>query len=127
MAHDSVMAYFACSMQNKDEEIYNALLLIALQFLELGEPSDVIEKHLLDKHDDLVLITVVIKEAKNAHYARLRKQGFRLVLVGCITGLSGFFVTLLNFNTSRSVDIALYGLTTAGLAIVFWGLFKIIG
>ncbi len=70
---------------------------------------------------------MVVKEARNANYARLRKQGFRLVLIGSLTGFSGFLITCINFNTSRSIDFAMYGLTSLGISIVFWGLFKIIG
>ncbi len=114
-------------MQNTQEELYQDLFKLALNQLELGEPRDIIEKCLLQKSDDIVLITVAIKEAKKEYYAKLRRQGFRLVLVGCIIGFSGFFITFLNFNTARSVDFALYGLTTCGIVIVFFGVFKIIG
>ena len=114
-------------MQIVNEKQYKELFELALNWLEQGESRATIEKRLLEKNADLVLITVVIKEAKTLHYANLRKQGFRLISIGCITGLSGFLITLLNFNANRSIDFALYGLTTIGIASVFWGLFKIIG
>lgn len=110
-----------------NQELYDELFVLAIQLLEKGEQIETIEAHLSRLSDDIVLITVVIKEAKNAHYARMRKQGFRLVLIGCLTGLSGFLITCINFNTSRSIDLAMYGLTSLGITIVFWGLFKIIG
>ncbi len=108
-------------------ELYNDLLYLATHLLEKGENAQSIESALSEKTDDIVLITVVIKEARNAYYAELRKQGFRLILIGCLTGISGFLITFLNFNTSRSIDFAMYGLTSAGLLIVFFGLFKILG
>lgn len=108
-------------------ELYNDLLYLATHLLEKGENAQSIESALSEKTDDIVLITVVIKEARNAYYAELRKQGFRLIFIGCIIGLSGFLITFFNFNTSRSIDFAMYGLTSAGLGIVFWGLFKILG
>jgi hypothetical protein len=111
--------------ENKDR--YEELFLIALGQLEQGEPPDMIELLLLQKCEDAILIAVVLKEARNVHYAVLRKQGFRLILLGCILGVTGFLITLFNFNTSRSIDFAMYGLTTMGMLIVFWGLFKIIG
>lgn len=114
-------------MQEADKDLYDELFLSATGMLERGDTAQDIEKTLSQKCDDIVLVTVVIKEARNAHYAALSRQGFRLILVGCITGLSGFLITFLNFNTSRSIDFAMYGLTSAGLLIVFWGLFKILG
>ncbi len=108
-------------------ELYNDLLYLAIHLLERGENAQSIEKVLSEKTNDIVLIAVVIKEARNAYYAELRKQGFRLILIGCLTCITGFLITFLNFNTSRSIDLAMYGLTSLGLLIVFWGLFKILG
>lgn len=114
-------------MNQLNQEQYEELFVLAIQLLEKGEQTDTIKEQLSRSCNDIVLITVVIKEAKNAYHASLRKQGFRLVLIGCITGLSGFLVTFINFNTSRSIDFAMYGLTSLGISIVFWGLVKIIG
>jgi hypothetical protein len=114
-------------MEKPDPELYDHLFLSATSMLERGDAVPDIESVLLLQCDDIVLVTVVIKEARNAHYAKLSRQGFRLILLGCITGLSGFVLTFLNFNTNRSIDFAMYGLTSAGLTIVFWGLFKILG
>ena len=112
---------------DSNPELYDKLLDLAIGMLEKGHDPAAIESALSQKTDDIVLITVVIKEARNAHYAELRTQGFRLILIGCLTGITGFLITFLNFNTSRSIDFAMYGLTSAGLIIVFWGLFKILG
>ena len=114
-------------MNQFDQELYDRFYKIAITLLESGKQHDEVEEHLAHISDDIILITVVIKEAKNAHYARLRKQGFWLVFIGCITGLSGFLITCINFNTNRSIDLAMYGLTSLGITIVFFGLFKIIG
>lgn len=114
-------------MKGLNQEHFEELYLLAVKLLEQGQQADALEKHLLQCSDDIVLINVAIKEAKNSHYSRLRKDGFRLVVIGCITGLSGFLITFINFNTSRSIDLAMYGLTSLGITIVFWGLFKIIG
>ena len=114
-------------MQDDNEKLFSELLVLTQELLERGAAFDAIEKKLLEKHDDIVLVTIVLKEAKNAHYSRLRKQGFQLILAGSAIGLCGFLITLFNFNTSRSIDLAMYGFTSAGLAIVFRGLFKVIG
>lgn len=114
-------------MEEDNQDLYEELLFLAVSQLERGDHIDSIELTLRQKCDDIVLITVVLKESRNIHYAALRKQGFRLILIGCITGMCGFLVTLFNFNTSRSIDFAMYGLTTAGLLIVFWDCLKYSG
>ncbi|PBQ33698.1 hypothetical protein CNR22_18570 [Sphingobacteriaceae bacterium] len=114
-------------MKQDEQNLYEEYYQVALTLLQEGKHHEEIQEHLGKKSEDIVLITVVIKEARNAHYAGLRKQGLRLLLIGCITGLSGFLITCINFNTNRSIDLALYGLTTLGISLVFWGLFKIIG
>ncbi len=114
-------------MKNYDKQHFDELFQQTLELLNKGLQKEAIENQLKLLSEDIVLITVVIKEASNKHHAELRKQGFLLVLIGCITGLSGFVITFFNFNTTRSIDFAMYGLTTLGLSIVFFGLYKIIG
>ena len=108
-------------------ELYDEMYLMAKLLLERGVDGDGIEKHLSQKTEDIVLITVVIKEARKDHFMRLRKEGFVLIGIGSITGVLGVLITCLNFYSNRSVDLALYGLTTLGIIIAFWGLFKLIG
>lgn len=114
-------------MKPTDQELYNDLFLLAKTLLVRGTEMDKLEKHLLQKTDDLVLVTVVIKEAKNEHYANMRKEGFRLIAVGAVLVFLGFLITFLNFNSNRSFTLAMYGFTSIGAVVVFWGLYKIIG
>jgi len=108
-------------------EQYEEFYQLAIKMLQDGEQVEAIEQQLARTNSDIILITVVIKEARNAHYALLRKQGFRLLFVGCVTCLCGFLITFINFHTNRQIDFALYGLTSVGVTIAFCGLFKIFG
>jgi hypothetical protein len=119
-------AYLVC-MQQANQSLYEEMYDLAFQRFRNGDTASAVKETLTKKYDDIVLITVAIKEARNASDTIKRKQGFILILVGCLTGLSGFLITFINFNTSRSIDFAMYGLTSAGITIVFWGLYKIIG
>lgn len=114
-------------MEQSNQELYNELYLLAKTLLIHDTEHDKLEKHLLQKTDDLVLITVAIKEAKNDHYAILRKEGFRLVAIGAVLVFLGFLITFLNFNSNRSFTLAMYGFTSIGAIVVFFGLYKIIG
>ena len=115
------------TLETPDPIVYDNLYRVTRTLLEKGTDTEEIKEHLEKNGTDVILIAVVIKEAKKDHYEKLRKEGFRLIGLGCITGFSGLLITLINFNTTRSIDFAMYGLTTIGISIVFWGLYKIIG
>lgn len=110
-----------------DQELYDDLFLTAKSLLIRGTETEKIEKHLLQKTDDLVLITVVIKEVKKEYYAEQRKEGMRYFLIGAVLIFTGFLITFLNFNSNRSFTLAMYGFTSVGTFIVFWALYKLIG
>lgn len=114
-------------MEKKNQDLYNDLYLTAKTLLIRGTETDMLEKHLLQKTDDIVLITMVIKEAKNEYYASLRKEGFKYVAVGAVLVLLGFLITFLNWDSNRSFTMAMYTFTSVGATIVFWGLYKVIG
>ncbi|MBL7931278.1 MAG: hypothetical protein JNL60_05235 [Bacteroidia bacterium] len=114
-------------MDKTGQELYDQLYIAALGMFSNGFGKDDLEKELLKHSDDIVLVTVVITEARKTHYELCRKIGLRYILLGCLFGLAGFFITFLNFNTNRSISFAMYGLTTLGIGFVFWGLYKILG
>ncbi len=114
-------------MQETDPKIYNELYQLTLVHLTKGLHADDIKDELVKHGADVLLAAIVIAEAKKEHYEKLRKEGFRFILAGCLIGLCGCLLTLINYNTSRSIDFAMYGLTSLGLAVVFWGLFRILG
>jgi hypothetical protein len=114
-------------MSEYDKELYNELFLTTKILLLRGAQKEDIEKHLLQKTNDSILIAIVIKEARNVHYAALRKEGLARIMIGSIIVLLGFAITFFNFHTNRSVDLVLYGFTTTGILIVFWGLYKMFG
>jgi hypothetical protein len=114
-------------MEKENQEVYNHLYDLATCLLQKGELTEDIHSSLLKKCDDIVLVTVVIKEAKNHYYADLRKQGFRWILAGCILGMTGMIVTLFNFAFNRSIELTMFGFTTVGIVVALWGVFKLIG
>lgn len=114
-------------MKKEDQELYDELYHLATSLLLKGEQNDEIHARLLQKCEDIVLVTVVIKEAKNHYYADLRKQGFRWIVAGCVLGMTGMIVTLFNFASNRSIEMAMFGFTTVGIVVALWGVFKLIG
>ena len=86
-----------------------------------------IEKHLLQKTNDSILIAMVMREARKDHYATLRAEGFKLIGIGAALVFLGFFITFLNWESNKPFLLAMYGFTGLGASIVFWGLYKVIG
>jgi len=114
-------------MNELDDGLFDELCLITKTLLKHGSDNEDLEKHLLQKTDDPILISKVIKEAKKEHYARLRKEGLAKIAIGAGLIFIGFCITCFNFHTNRSIEFAMYGFTSAGLLFIFWGLFKMIG
>lgn len=114
-------------MKPEEQQLYDDLYTMTRSLLSRGTETDMLEKHLLQKTDDIVLIAVVIKEARKDYYAILRKEGLAKIALGSILIVVGFLITCLNFHSNKSFDFAMYGLTSIGILFVFWGLFKMIG
>lgn len=114
-------------MSELNGNLYDELFLTAKTLLKYGSDMEDLEKHLFQKTKDLILISKIIKEAKKEHYATLRKEGLAKIAIGTGLILLGFCITCFNFHANKSIELAMYGFTSAGLFFVFWGLFKIIG
>lgn len=114
-------------MNGIDQQLYDELYSLTRTLLAHGTETPMIEKHLRQKTEDIVLISVVMKEARKDYYLILRKEGTVKILIGAVLIVLGFVITCFNFHAEKSVDFAMYGLTSGGLCFVFWGLYKMIG
>ena len=114
-------------MPLRGKEIWEELHLLANDCYAKGMDFDKIQKELLSRQNDEALVYAIIKKIKFEHYAELRKEGFKILAIGFAFILSGFIITCCNFHANQSIIFAMYGLTTIGIIIVFWGLYKIIG
>ncbi|MDI1355817.1 MAG: hypothetical protein PSX36_12920 [bacterium] len=114
-------------MKNFDEETYNELHAMAKALLQDGHETDDVKQRLLERSNDIILVTTAVKEAKNEHYKKLSAQGRTYIAIGGLSILLGFLITCINFHANKSVEYAMFGLTSVGIVILFFGLFKIIG
>jgi hypothetical protein len=88
---------------------------------------DKIKKELELKSNDIELNEKVFVQFKKEFYAHKRKDGLSKIGLGSLIILTGFLITCLNFHANESFNFAMYGLTTIGICIVFWGFYKILG
>jgi hypothetical protein len=88
--------------------------------------TDEIKEELL-KQEDIPEqeLHLIIKYLKTLKHDKAHKMGRLLILVGAIFLLAGFVFTFFNIYKNQSVHFAMYGLTTAGLIILFMGLYYI--
>jgi len=104
---------------------------ILLDFLRDAEHRlgdlDKIKNELNAKSTDLDLNDKVFQYFKKEYYAHKRKEGLSKIGLGSLIILAGFCITCFNFHSNESFNFAMYGLTSIGICIVFWGFYKIMG
>jgi hypothetical protein len=109
------------------KEIWDELYLLANQYYAGGMGFDDIKTKLLERYNDEAFVFAVVSKAKTEIYTQKRKDGTTILAIGLVLILSGFIITCFNFHSDRSVAFAMYGLTSLGIIVVFWGLYKIMG
>ena len=114
-------------MPVKINKLWDQLYSIANDNYAKGLSFEKIQDLLIKEHNDEILIYAIIKKLKSVHYAQVRKEGLTMVGIGCMFILTGFIITFSNFHSNGSITFALYSLTTIGIVVVFWGLYKILG
>ena len=114
-------------MPKNNAEIWDSLYNLAYDYYEKGMDFEQIHKKLIQQHNDEAIIFAIIKKIKADHYAKSAKEGRKFLLIGLVLILAGFLITCINFHSNKSIAFAMYGLTSAGLIVVFYALYKIIG
>ncbi len=114
-------------MEQHNQALHDQLCAKVMKLLDDGCSTTAIEAQLQAETNDADLIASVIKKAKKDFFRMRRHEGLVRIAIGAFIIVAGFVITCFNFHTNRSVDFAMYGLTSVGLIIIFWGLYKIIG
>jgi hypothetical protein len=110
-------------LETKDQT--SELHSLADQYLAGGMDFEIIREKLLLRCSDEELVLSVISIVKTKHYRQRTKEGTTILCAGLVMILAGFVITCFNYHSNQSVTLAMYGLTSLGILIVFWGLYKI--
>ncbi|MBK7665941.1 MAG: hypothetical protein IPJ32_00520 [Sphingobacteriaceae bacterium] len=110
-----------------NKALWDELVELANEFYARQYDFEKITEILLEKHNDEAMVYAVVKKVKSDHYAKHRKEGLVILGIGLVVILAGFLITCFNFHSNKSFTMAMYGLTSLGLVIVFVGLYKIVG
>lgn len=98
-----------------------------LDLLSRGENNSFIIAHLHKKGVDEATTTALVDKVRKERYAIRRRRGVKLLLVGAIFLLLGFVLTLAFVYNDKSIDYVMYGMTTAGIGLMLWGVVDIMG
>lgn len=99
----------------------------AVELLREGESNTAIIAYLHKNGADEATITTIVDKIRTERYALRRKRGVKLLLLGGALLFSGFILTLLFVYNNQSIDYVMYGMTTAGIAILLWGIVDVLG
>lgn len=110
-----------------NKALWNELEELANETYLRNNDFEKITEILLQKHNDEAMVYAIVKKVKSDHYAKHRKEGLIILGAGFVLILLGFLITCFNFHSNQSFTFAMYGLTSIGLIVVFWGLYKIVG
>lgn len=114
-------------MENNYSDIKQQLFKQAYHLKEMGSTFDEVTIALSKLCEDKDLIDEVIKDVREKYYKTKRSEGMVKIGIGATLILIGFVITCSNFHSNQSFSFAMYGLTTIGIIVVFWGLYNIIG
>jgi hypothetical protein len=92
-----------------------------------GHTNDEILARLMKRGVDGDIAASVMARVKDLRWAKRRRIGLRLCIAGGITLVSAFLVTYILHQFNNNTDLALYGLTSAGVALLFVGMIYYLG
>jgi hypothetical protein len=110
-----------------DEETYNQFLedakLMHSKHLSWDEIKENLEK--IGASD--VTSVDIVHRLKNMIYEQKRKVGLTFIASGALCLLLSFLYMCFTFNTQINFNYVLYGLTSAGLLLMLYGLYEMVG
>ena len=92
-----------------------------------GIEMDSIRESLSARVDDEVQLDAVMKSIREIHYARRRKRGVILSLIGSALLVFGCIFVICLSDSSGAARFALYAPTGVGAILVLWGLADVLG
>jgi hypothetical protein len=97
------------------------------QLISHGKSDAEIRGMLAARNNDHASIDQLMLEVKKLRASRNTTFGLTLILIGALMLFMSCVLTIMHVYSSDSFSFVMYGLTTAGILIVFVGLMKIFG
>ena len=90
-----------------------------------GSTDEQIRHAMVDRFGDGPAVAQLMQEVKKLRAAKSTATGLIFILVGVVILLSSFVLSFMHVYSNQSLTFVLYGLTTVGILVVFFGLMKV--
>lgn len=92
-----------------------------------GHTTDEIISRMEKRELDMDMVKDLVKTVREIRLKRKRSQGLILTGIGAVVLVLAFIVTYILSRNGMSTELALYGLTTAGIGLLFAGMVMYFG
>jgi predicted phage tail protein len=92
-----------------------------------GDSQDTILEKLQKLGLDEPTREVIMKEMSSLFLEKKRQNGIRMIIIGALFLVVGFFLTVFLFHANQSIDFVMYGMTTVGASLLLYGLVNVLG
>lgn len=115
------------SIMDQHEDRNDELYLYARQLVERDTDFKHIREMLYERTGDRKLSDEIVDQVRDVYYAKKRKEGLAKLGIGCVLLVIGFVLTVINYHSNESFSLVMYGFTSGGLCLLFWGLYDMFG
>jgi cytochrome c-type biogenesis protein CcmH/NrfF len=92
-----------------------------------GKTDSEIRTILTQQYGEQYLVENLMPQVKQLRRNRTAAIGLITVLIGIGVLIMSFVLSVMHYQSGNSLGTILYGLTTTGLLVISWGLFKVFG
>lgn len=110
-----------------EHHVPDGLMHEAYQLFEGGHTTDEVKSRFIARGFDEGLIDEVVGTVKAIRLKKRRARGVIFTGIGAVTLVMAFIITYVLHHFQINTDMALYGLTTLGITLLFIGMINFMG
>jgi uncharacterized integral membrane protein len=111
----------------QDDLEYIKYYHLAKAMHERNDDYETITKKLMDHGLDQSMVDGIVKQVKEEYNKKKHQRGLVVLLVGLVVLLVSFVLTCINFHSNESITYVMFGISSVGLIIMFFGLYDLFG
>ena len=95
------------------------------KMLREGRTDEQIREALVACYSEGPTVVQLMREVKKFRAAKTTTTGLIFILIGAVILVTSFILSFMHVVTAQSLSFVLFGLTTVGILVVFFGLMKV--
>ncbi len=108
-----------------EKEELNKLYQLAKTLQGVYKTDETLQAYLAQQSYDATIVSEVVLKLKKERLELKNKHGImKLALGGSLLGLS-VVITCINFHANEPFEFVMYGFTSVGSVLLFWGLYDV--